>query len=125
MRRLPTSAMVTAFLVMVTPVRPVAREETVVHDSTSAGAAAAAGTTGPGVTPRAGSRQSGCMRSASARSESSCRNGPAPTQDYEEVWWDPNRTSTGQQRRVMIFIRPQEDGMIHSVRLPRTTSRSS
>ena len=33
--------------------------------------------------------------------------------------------STGQQRRVMIFIRSQEDGMIHSVRLPRTTSRSS
>jgi len=33
--------------------------------------------------------------------------------------------STRQQRRVMIFIRSQEDGMIHSVRLPRTTSRSS
>ena len=32
---------------------------------------------------------------------------------------------TRQQRRVMIFIRSQEDGMIHSVRLPRTTSRSS
>jgi len=33
--------------------------------------------------------------------------------------------STRQQRRVMIFIRSQEDGMIHSVGLPRTTSRSS
>jgi hypothetical protein len=33
--------------------------------------------------------------------------------------------STRQQRRVMIFIRSQEDGMIHSVRLPRPTSRSS
>jgi hypothetical protein len=33
--------------------------------------------------------------------------------------------STRQQRRVMIFIRSREDGMIHSVRLPRTTSRSS
>jgi hypothetical protein len=28
-------------------------------------------------------------------------------------------------RRVMIFIRSQEGGMIHSVRLPGTTSRSS
>jgi len=33
--------------------------------------------------------------------------------------------STRQQRRVMIFIHSQEGGMIHSVRLPRTTSRSS
>jgi len=33
--------------------------------------------------------------------------------------------STRQQRRVMIFIRSQEGGMIHSVRLPRPTSRSS